>query len=488
MRDVMVEGDAGLLAVAPPWDRPHYEPSKRRLTWNNGAMATTYSGDKPDQLRGPSHDGAWADEPAAWRYPEAWDHLLFGLRLGTHPRIVATTTPRPTPLIKGLVKDPLVTLTRGHTMDNKANLPPSVLAALMRRYGGTRLGRQELAAEILEDNPDALWARADIEDHRTTDPGSFVRVVVGVDPAATAGEGSSETGIVVAGLGRNGHGYVLDDMTIKASPHGWGTQAVAAYHKYKADRLVAETNQGGEMVELTIRTVDRNVSYKGVHASRGKHTRAEPIAALYEQGRVHHVGMFSELEDQMCVAGDTLVETIQGPRRIDAIRAGELVLTRAGYQRVLWAGCTGKDVELLELRTSNGRSLLATAGHPVFTVERGFVPLSGLNATDELEELKCHAIAPACGRDGVVRRVVASTTARLNTPGLRRDVFNLKVEGQPEYYANGILVHNCQWVPGDASPDRLDALVWVLTELMLKGGRVEVFDYRELQYADQLRR
>ena len=317
-RDVLVEGESGLLASSAPWDRPIYEPSKRRLTWPNGAIATTYSSDEPDRLRGPQHDFALGDELAAWRYPEAWDMMLMGLRLGDNPRAVATTTPRPIPIIKKLLQDPTVHITRGSTYDNRANLAPSFLREIISRYEGTRLGRQELYAEVLDDNPGALWRRDWIENNRLRQSPELGRIVVGVDPEASSGEDSAETGIIVAGCLKQGdslHGYVLDDCSLRGTPQEWATAAVTAYHKHKADLLVAEVNQGGDMVESVIRTVDPNVPVKQIRASRGKQTRAEPVSALYEQGRVHHLGYFRELEGQMCewVPGGT------SPDRLDAL-------------------------------------------------------------------------------------------------------------------------------------------------------------------------
>lgn len=313
----MVEGESGILAISPPWDRPLYEPSKRRITWANGATATTYSADEPDRLRGPQHDAAWADELAAWRYPDAaWDNLQMGLRLGTDPRAVVTTTPRPTSLIRSLVADPSTAITRGSTFDNSANLASSTLAHLRRKYEGSRLGRQELYAEILDDAPGALWKRDNIDGLRVTaTPADLVRVVVAVDPAATSGEDADETGIIVAAIAGNGHGYVLADRSLRGTPLEWATAAVRAFGEFTADRIVAEVNQGGEMVTHVLRTVDRNVPISTVHAARSKHTRAEPVAALYEQGRIHHVGSFPQLEDQMCawVPGE------QSPDRMDAL-------------------------------------------------------------------------------------------------------------------------------------------------------------------------
>lgn len=312
-RDVMVEGESGLLAICPNAARPRWIPSNRKLEWPNGAIAMVYSADEPDLFRGKQCDGAWADELAAWRYPEAFDQLLLGLRLGSDPRLVVTTTPRPTPIIKGLVKHPTTVITTGNTYENRENLAPAFAQEIITRYEGTRLGRQELYAQILDDNPDALWQGTAIEQGRIVQAPELKRVVVGVDPSATAT--GDEAGIVVAGLGAGGQGYVLDDASLQGSPHTWGSQAVAAYHKHKADRLVAEVNNGGEMVELTIRTVDKAVAYRAVHASRGKATRAEPVAALYEQGKIHHIGVFPKLEDEMT----SWTPGAPSPNRMDAL-------------------------------------------------------------------------------------------------------------------------------------------------------------------------
>ena len=302
-RDVMVEGESGILAVSPAGSRPIYEPSKRRLTWPNGAIATTYSADEPERLRGPQHDCAWCDEMGAWRYPEAWDMLMFGLRLGTDPRVMVTTTPRPTRLLRTLIADPTTVITRGSTYQNRANLAGAFLEQIVKKYEGTRLGRQELNAELLDDVPGALWTRALIEAARP--PMGFVlpdlvRVVVAIDPAASSGEDADETGIIVAGKDKEGRGYVLADLSGHYTPTEWARVAIAAYRAHGADRIVAEINNGGEMVENTIRVVDENVAYTGVHASRGKVVRAEPVSALYEQGRIRHMGAFTQLEDQMC--------------------------------------------------------------------------------------------------------------------------------------------------------------------------------------------
>jgi len=321
-RDVMVEGESGILAISPPWDRPIYEPSKRRLTWNNGAQVITYSADEPDRLRGPQHDGCWADEVAAWRYAEAWDMLLFGLRLGTNPRGVATTTPKPVKLVRELLRDPRCVVTRGSTLDNSANLAASFLSTILAKYDGTRLGRQEINAEMLEDVPGALWQRQHIDAARVKRvPCDLRRVVVAIDPATTSGEESDETGIIVAGVGTDGQGYVLEDLTCRETPQGWARIAVDAYTRHKADRIVAETNQGGEMVEGTLRTVASLVPFTGVHAKRGKVLRAEPVSALYEQGRVAHLGSMAALEDQMCSFTPDFDKAAAGysPDRVDAL-------------------------------------------------------------------------------------------------------------------------------------------------------------------------
>ncbi len=320
VRDTMVEvGDSAILNISPPSFMPVYEPSLRRLTWPNGVLAIIYSGDEPEQLRGPQHQKAWVDELAKFKYPqESWDNLMFGLRIGDAPQGVVTTTPKPIKLIKELIADPKTAVTRGHTLENKDNLSGSFLNYILRKYEGTRLGRQELAGEILDDNPDALWQRIQIDELRVTQHPDLIRVVVGVDPAATANEESSDTGIVVAGIAMQGgqmHGFILDDLTLKGTPDQWATAAVTGYYTAKADTIIGEVNNGGDMVGYTVKTVDPKVPFKSVHASRGKYTRAEPVSALYEQGRIHHVGFFSDLEDQLCewVPGD------KSPDRLDAL-------------------------------------------------------------------------------------------------------------------------------------------------------------------------
>jgi predicted phage terminase large subunit-like protein len=317
-REVMVEGESGLMNICPPNNRPLYEPSKRRLTWPNGAIATTYSADEPERLRGPQHDAGWLDELASWRRPETFDMFLFGLRLGPDPRAVVTTTPKPIKILKELLKDKTTHVTKGSTYDNRANLAPTFFEKVVGKYEGTRLGRQELLAELLEDTPGALWNTVMLEKTRVTQYPELSRVVIGVDPSISNNEGSAETGIIGVGLGDFDRvPYVLEDASLQGSPHEWATAVIATFNKFKADRIVVEVNNGGDMCESVIRMTKggENLPITKVHASRGKYTRAEPIAALYEQGRAHHVGYFPELESQMTtyVPGET------SPDRMDAL-------------------------------------------------------------------------------------------------------------------------------------------------------------------------
>jgi phage terminase large subunit-like protein len=317
-RDIMIEGESGILAICPDDERPEYKPSRRCLIWPNGAKSLIFTADEPERLRGKQHMKLWMDELASWRYVDSYDQAMFGLRLGDNPQTIVTTTPRPTKIIRNLAKEVTTHVTRGSTYDNKLNLAPAFLAEIIKKYEGTRLGRQELNAEILDDNPHALWKRDRIDELRVATHPDLRRVVIGVDPSVTSLNTSDETGIIAAGVSKDDHGYILDDLSLIASPDGWAREAVAAYHEYGADRLVAEVNNGGDLVELVIRTIDPKISYKKVHASRGKAKRAEPIAALYEQGKVHHVGSFPKLEDQMC-AYDPEDENGDSPDRMDAL-------------------------------------------------------------------------------------------------------------------------------------------------------------------------
>lgn len=333
-RDVLVEGASGILASSPPDFMPVYEPSKRRLTWPNGSVATIFSADQPDRLRGPQFHWAVADELAAWRFAQdAWDMLQFGLRLGENPQCAIATTPRPTAVIKELVADENCVVTHGTTYENRENLAPAFFRQVIAKYENTRLGRQELLAQILDDVPGALWNRDLLDSTRVKQALECFKIVVAVDPASSTGT----TGIVVVGVGKlDGitHGYVLEDCTTEAgaSPGAWGLAAVQAYHRWQADAIVAEVNHGGNMVEHVIRTVEggKNVSYRAVRASRGKYTRAEPVASLFEQKKAHCVGMLGLLEDELC----TWIPGEDSPNRLDAMVWGFTDLMLDGAQDV----------------------------------------------------------------------------------------------------------------------------------------------------------
>lgn len=343
VRDVMLYGESGLMNIRPDF-RPKHYPSKRLVVWPNGARALTYSADKPDQLRGPQHDLVWGDEPAAWRTRDVWDQISFGLRV-PHPlgaRALMTTTPRPKAWLRELMNDPANIIIRGRTIDNAANLDQEQVRRLITRYQGTALGRQELDGELFDEAPGALWKRSMLEGSRRLDvlgaelrdrwalgagdqdaaaahalkALQLTRVVVAIDPAVSSEEDSDETGIVTMGIDRTGDLWLLDDDSGRHTPNGWANAALAAMRRWKADRIVAEANQGGAMVESTIRSADRNAPVTLVHASRGKAVRAEPIAAVYEQGRAHHIRVFSDLEDQLCgwQPGDD-----DSPDRLDAL-------------------------------------------------------------------------------------------------------------------------------------------------------------------------
>jgi len=319
-RSVMVEGESGLLAIAPRWDRPIWHPALKKLIWKSGAQAMLFGAAEPEGLRGPQFSHAWADELAKWAYAEvAWDNLMMALRLGTSPRALVTTTPRPVPLVRRLVGQAGVALTKGRSADNRAHLAAGFLAAMQRDYGGTALGRQELDGELIDEPEGALWSRALIEKARVRrealwndGESPFSRVVVAVDRPATSG--GDACGIVVAGLGLDGFAYVIEDASVeKASPEGWAATVVGAAARHGADRVIAEGNNGGEMVASVLRAAEAGLPVKLVHASRGKSARAEPVAALYERGRVKHVGAFPALEDQLC--GMMIGGEYQGPGR-----------------------------------------------------------------------------------------------------------------------------------------------------------------------------
>jgi len=317
-RNVCVEGVSGILNILREYDAvKDWNKSNGILTLKNDSIIQTFSADTPDSLRGPQFHYAWCDELAAWQYEDTWNQLQFGLRLGDHTQAVITTTPRPTKLIKDLVKRETTVVTRGSTFDNAENLSQSALLEMQTRYAGTRLGQQELYGAILDDNPGALWSRASLEAARVKDTPYLIRVVVGIDPAVTSGEDSDSTGIVVAGLSGDGHYYILADYTLKASPQVWAEKAVYAFELHKADRIIAETNNGGDLVVHLLQQVKNTIPVKKVTASRGKAVRAEPIAALSEQGKLHMVGYFPELEDELCEYEPGV--SSKSPDRMDAM-------------------------------------------------------------------------------------------------------------------------------------------------------------------------
>ncbi len=323
VRDVMVEGESGVLASCPRDERPRYVAHRRRLEWPNGGKSLLFSAEEPERLRGKQHQKLWCDEIAAWRYPEAWDQAVFGLRLGTRPQAILTTTPSPTKLMRDLLADPLTYSTRHSTFENVGNLAENFLNRVVRKYEGTRLGRQELHAEMLMDVPGALWTRALLEQAQIgAKESKLTRIVVAVDPPVTSGENADECGMIVAGLDETRHVRILADLSRQGeTPLAWATRAVEAYKTFEADCIVAEVNNGGEMIETLLRQIDANIPYRAVRASRGKFARAEPVAALYEQGRVKHCGVFARLEDQMCAMTPDFDRARNGysPDRVDAL-------------------------------------------------------------------------------------------------------------------------------------------------------------------------
>jgi phage terminase large subunit-like protein len=343
-RDVMVEGPSGILAVCPPWNRPLYEPSKRRLTWPNGAQATLFSAEEPDRLRGPQHEAAWCDEIAAWASPEdCWDMLQLGLRAGGSPQALCTSTPRGLKFLRELEADPTTVTVHGTTYENEANLAPRFLRRIRTKYEGSRLGRQEIGAEILDDSPGALWKRALI-DAKRMGLGEFMgaklqmtQIAVALDPATTANADSDEAGIVAVGCGMcpcNGkpelHGFVFEDATSIYTPNETCEKVLEIFRRRFANWVIGETNQGGDWIEALFRMHPgaKALPYKGVHAKDGKRLRAEPVVALYEQGRIHHVGMFPKLEDQMCNWDPK--ESVESPDDIDALVHGLTALMISG--------------------------------------------------------------------------------------------------------------------------------------------------------------
>lgn len=341
LEEVMV---ARLMKISPPDEQPKVRYKPVRLFWPNGAVALGYNGTEPDQLRGPEFDTAWVDELAKYRYArDTWDMLQFTMRSGEDPRVFVTTTPRPIPVLREIIADDGTAITRGSTMDNADNLAPSFMRAVVAKYAGTRLGRQELNAEMLDDVPGALWTRDMIDETRVKAAPDLRRIVVAVDPSGTAGAGSEgqgdDVGIVIAGLGVDGRGYVLDDFSCNLSPDGWGRRVREAYTAFKADRIIAERNFGGAMVEAVIKAQDKTLPVSVVTASRGKIARAEPIAALYEQKRVSHIGSLAGLEDQMCAMTPSGYVGDGSPDRADALvwALTELMLGATPYNIAAFA-------------------------------------------------------------------------------------------------------------------------------------------------------
>ncbi len=323
IRETMIHGPSGLLSICPPWAMPEYESTNKKLTWPNGATAFIYSSYEPDQLRGQQFEAAWCDELASWKYPrDTWDTLAFALRFGADPRVVITTTPKPLTLLRELVARPDIVVTRGTTYDNEDNLAPSFYSHIRATYGGTKIGRQEIHADLIDQSEDALWERQWIDESRVDKaPESLVEVVVAIDPSVTSNPRSNETGIVVAGVDSDKRCYVLADGSGRMSPSKWAERAIALYDKHSADRIIGETNNGGDLVREVLRTASGGKLFRfhAVTASRGKYARAEPISALYEQGMVHHVGTFPDLEDQMCTW------TPKGPADVSPDRMDALV-------------------------------------------------------------------------------------------------------------------------------------------------------------------
>ena len=320
VRETMVEGPSGLLTVSPPHFRPTYRSRLRRLEWPNGALALTYSAEEPDRLRGPQCEAAWCDELASWKYPEAYQNLRFGLRLGTDPRCVITSTPRPTRLLREIIAQSTTVETQSSTYANRVNLAPAFLDQIIADYDGTRLGRQEIYGEVLDDVPGALWHHERLDELRVRKaPDDLEQIVVAVDPAVSSTEEADETGIVVVGRNELGEAYVLADLSGHYAPLGWARLVGEAYRRHQANVVVAEVNQGGELVRDVLRQIDPALPVKMVHAKRGKYQRAEPAAALYEQGRVHHVGCHPVLEDQMCSFTSDIDRRQGSPDRVDAL-------------------------------------------------------------------------------------------------------------------------------------------------------------------------
>jgi len=330
-RDIMIEGESGILAICPKEERPEYKKSDRKLVWPNGAVSLIFTADEPERLRGKQHNKVWLDEIASWRYTESFDQTMLGLRIGTKPQGIITTTPKPIKIVKELITDPRNVVMCGTTYENRANLADGFFDYVIKKYEGTRVGRQELMAEVLEDVEGALWKWKVIDDYRVQKEPEFIRIVIPIDPAVSTNPDSDETGIIPVGLGKDGHGYVLGDASGIYTPLGWAQKAIAQYETLQADAMICEVNNGGDLVEANLRAAGFKGRVIKVHASRGKATRAEPIAAYYEQGKIHHVGNFPALESQM-TTWDPAEEF--SPDRVDSLVWGLTFLMTKGEPRV----------------------------------------------------------------------------------------------------------------------------------------------------------
>lgn len=417
VRDVMVQGESGIIAVSPPSERPEYEPSKRLLTWPNGTTCLLFSSEAPDQLRGPQFDWSTADELASWKYmPDesgltAWDNLRLATRLGEHPQVMAGTTPKRTPFMRSLLtaseEEDNILLIRGTTRDNMSNLAKTYIDTIYGLYAGTALARQELDGIMLDDIDGALWSEAMIEDTRVIDLPAMKRpiVAIGVDPSVSESPGD-ETGIIVAvvdGAIRDmyrRHAYILEDLSVQASPQIWAGVVAGAAKVWSAP-VIAEVNQGGGLIKSTLVGVDPSIRVLPVHSKYGKAIRAEPVVLAAQQGRIHHVGYHPLLEDQLCLPGGTLVETARGHVPIEDVRAGDLVWTRNGYAPLIWAGQTGEATELSSVFYAGG-CVVSTPCHPIFhPATEQFVSARSVQRGDLLDvrPSPANTVRPLCGED-----------------------------------------------------------------------------------------